>query len=310
MFGLGHPNLLRKVKRWLRGRRHKVDVLMLHDLRIRERDTNFCLSQLVEAGQYIVDLTPEGKAGVALLIRRDWEIVERGVRGNGTLAWAKVKVDNRILGFVAVHGPRDRTDRGRLWQWIEEKWEQGEWRAAAQTRQTIADGEITKLESEIKELEEVQAILWRRWSQMRWLKEGEAPSRFFFELLRIKRLKEEIVALDTEDGRRVSAREEVLAELHKYYSELYTQPPVTEETEGKRREVLGGLKNKLTQSQNEKLRVVLTEEEIERTARNLKNEKALGVDGMTAEMVKEIWRFSKQDVVELVLTFWRTGLLS
>ncbi|KAL3682898.1 hypothetical protein R1sor_000920 [Riccia sorocarpa] len=85
--------------------------------------------KLVEAREFVVDYTTEGKAGVALLIRRNWEVVEKGVRGDhdGTLAWARVKINNRIVGFIAVHGPRERLDRARLWQWIEDQWETREW---------------------------------------------------------------------------------------------------------------------------------------------------------------------------------------
>ncbi|KAL3677633.1 hypothetical protein R1sor_027581 [Riccia sorocarpa] len=436
---------LKKVKRWLRA--NDADVLMLQELRIREQDAKFCLKQISEAGEAIVDYTPEGKAGVALVIRRNWEIVEKGVRGDGTLVWARVKYKNRVIGLVAVHGPRERTERARLWQWIEEKWSTGEWylggdwnsvetqedsmgvspvqigaerrawssllahhdladgwleaqkrsgpwftrqkevggrmeqarldrlyfprntintdlssrmkhdagirlsdhhpvylslertgargrggkstyfkvnpellkrdedlktlrKEVAKKQITISTGELTKLEKEIQRLEDGQCAAWKRWSQVRWMKEGDAPSKFFFALLRIKRLKEEITSLEAEDGRKLETEEEIMTELHRYYTMLYKKDPEIQRAVDKREGVLSGLSKKVTAQQNEKLIATPTEEEIGKTVLCLKNEKSPGVDGMTAEVVKEIWSESPQDVIDFILTFWRLDTLT
>ncbi|KAL3701937.1 hypothetical protein R1sor_019959 [Riccia sorocarpa] len=438
--------------------------------------------------------------GVALLVRRNWEVVERGVRGDGTLAWVRVKVNNRIIGFIAVHGARDRSERARLWRWIADKWDTGEWyiggdinsvetqedsigetavqvgaerrnwtsltaqydladtwleaykrsgpwftrqkevggridqarldriyypknqvttnrrikmqhddgvrlsdhhpicftleklegpgdrrcstyfkvcpelikktevrqevkdrwekagggqedarvrwdlkwaetrrylkeksreerakrsviqekleelkkkrRKLARNRTHLADGELMKLEKEIQILEDSQCVLWRRWSQMRWMKQGDAPSKFFFNLLRVKRLKDKITTLEREDRSRIETREEILEELHRFYVLLYKQESVAEETEDKRRMELTRLEDKVSEEQNNVLIRIPTVDEIHWTVRRLKNEKAPGADGMTAEMVKEIWDNSKQDVIDFVLTFWNTDTMS
>ncbi|KAL3694356.1 hypothetical protein R1sor_008007 [Riccia sorocarpa] len=70
------------------------------------------------------------------------------------------------------------------------------------------------------------------------------------------------------------------------------------------------MQNKVTEEQNSKLIKAPSVEEINRTVRSLKNEKAPGSDGMTAEFVKEIWENAEQDVVDFILTFWSTGQLS
>ncbi|KAL3697349.1 hypothetical protein R1sor_011425 [Riccia sorocarpa] len=183
-------------------------------------------------------------------------------------------------------------------------------RELAKTRKTTADGELTRLEKEIRTLEDSQAKVWRRWSQMRWMKEGDAPSKFFFTLLRIKRQKEGIFSLDAEDGRRLESQEEILQELHRYYTNLYRQEEVSTVSEAKRREVLGGITKKVTGAQNTWLSTRPDSEEIQKTVAFLKNEKAPGADGMTAEMVKVIWEHSQQDVIEFIHTFWETEILS
>ncbi|KAL3686849.1 hypothetical protein R1sor_013158 [Riccia sorocarpa] len=407
---------------------------MLQELRIKERETTFCLNQLAQAGDFVVDYTPEGKAGAALIIRRDWEILQRGVRGDGTLAWAVVKHNDHITGFAAIHGPREKPARSRLWRWMEEQWPSGSWiyggdwnsielhhdsvgpspvqesterkvwtalmahqdladgwihsarrsgpwftrqretstrleqsrldriylakhegwteqhlnikhddsvklsdhhpvclninydsvvlrdrkttyfkvnpdllknpetleefkrtwsetgnhqqdararwelkwaatrnllkektkeikarttllqeklkdlqqkrREVARNRSNIPDGTIKTLEQEVQQLEDKQVKIWRRWSQTKWIKEGEARTRFFFNLLKIKQLKEEIHTLEAEDGRQLETREEIVAELHRFYTELYKADPPSQDGITKREEVLSWTTNK------------------------------------------------------------------
>ncbi|KAL3683507.1 hypothetical protein R1sor_001529 [Riccia sorocarpa] len=112
-----NPTRLRIVKRWIKKHR-SLQAVMLHKLRTKERDTTFCLSELAEEGSYMVDYTPERKAGTALILRKDWPILARGTRGDGTAAWMLARTDNGIIGFMSIHGPCSPTLRARLWKWI------------------------------------------------------------------------------------------------------------------------------------------------------------------------------------------------
>ncbi|KAL2621699.1 hypothetical protein R1flu_001904 [Riccia fluitans] len=100
---------------------------MLQELRCKERDAKFCLNQLAEQGSYMVDYTEEGKAGAALIFRRNWKILAGGRRGDGTAAWMKARTELEDIGFTSVHGPRDRSSRARLWKWLAEICAEGVW---------------------------------------------------------------------------------------------------------------------------------------------------------------------------------------
>ncbi|KAL3677466.1 hypothetical protein R1sor_027414 [Riccia sorocarpa] len=89
---------------------------------------------------------------------------------------------------------------------------------------------LTELEEKIRGLEKEQEKLWKRWSRIRWISEGDMPSKFFFAILKAKRAKESITSLKTEDERLIEKKkkEEILKELTRYYTNLFKQDPITE----------------------------------------------------------------------------------
>ncbi|KAL2645011.1 hypothetical protein R1flu_012598 [Riccia fluitans] len=115
-----------------------------------------------------------------------------------------------------------------------------------------------------------QADKWRRNSQQRWIRVGDAPSKFFFTLLNAKHSNEEIGVLTTKDGNIVEEQSGIMAELHKYYTKLYKADPETSHTLQVRKEALEGITNKVTASQKAKLTAIPTKEEINKTIKELK----------------------------------------
>ncbi|KAL3682750.1 hypothetical protein R1sor_000772 [Riccia sorocarpa] len=389
-------------------------------MRIKERDTNYALERLAEGGKFVVDYTIEGKAGAAVIIRKNWAEVERGVKGDGAVAWIKVRTEMGVVGFASIHGPRDRSKRARVWKWIKETCTEGMWvfggdwnsvenfedsvgdsaiqrgaeqrrwtslmaeldlgdgwneaaqqrgphftrqklvgnrldqarldrvyftrteawngrricvhhddtvrlsdhhpakiarlqqllREMARGRATVPDEELRELEKDVKVLETEQRKKWRRLSKIQWMNEGDAPSRFFFAVLKARRAREEINLLIKEDGHRVEDDNQILQELHSYYSALYKQDPISIEVEALRKQVLENSKMQISRQQNERLVERPEEEEIGNVIRDLKNEKSPGIDGMTAEVLKVLWKEARQDVIDFVQSFWETEKLT
>ncbi|KAL3677035.1 hypothetical protein R1sor_026983 [Riccia sorocarpa] len=318
------------------------------ELRIKEDEARFRLSQITSWDKIIIDYTFEGKAGAALLVLNNWEIVEKGTHGTGTVAWAKVKVGEKVVGVASVHGPRDRSSRARIWRWMCQNWQGQDWiilgdwnnvenyedtngyssvqkgkerrrwallkaqldlldslemasvqkgpkftsqerikkymatwretaneesdprirwerkwyavrellkeiakeentkRRAKQAdldrlnslRKQIAEDEtgavldeLHRLEKKIKEAEEKQGKYWRKLSRIKWLKYGEVPSKFFFSALREQQAKQEITCLQLDSGELVEDDQRILAELHRFYSDLFKQLEVPQEDE-------------------------------------------------------------------------------
>ncbi|KAL3688085.1 hypothetical protein R1sor_014394 [Riccia sorocarpa] len=127
VFGLGKYSRLQKVRKWIREQKD-LDVLMLQELRIREQMTERRLLELAETYNFVADYTVEGKAGAAVvLLNKNWRVIEKGVKGDGFLAWMVVETEDGPLGLVSVHGPRDRNQRKHAWEWMENKWPKGRW---------------------------------------------------------------------------------------------------------------------------------------------------------------------------------------
>ncbi|KAL3696394.1 hypothetical protein R1sor_010470 [Riccia sorocarpa] len=62
----------------------------------------------------------------------------------------------------------------------------------SQLRLNRADDTLLRLEQEIKQIETKREAELRRWSRSKWLGLGEAPSKFYFKILKAKKAKEDI----------------------------------------------------------------------------------------------------------------------
>ncbi|KAL3682432.1 hypothetical protein R1sor_000454 [Riccia sorocarpa] len=87
-------------------------------------------------------------------------------------------------------------------------------RAMARERRTAPMQELADLEAEVKQLEEKQAKKWRRFSKLRWIRDGDAPSKFFFAILKARRAQEEITTFVGEDGQRRQKENSTLTRMN------------------------------------------------------------------------------------------------
>ncbi|KAL3675533.1 hypothetical protein R1sor_025481 [Riccia sorocarpa] len=399
---------------------------------------------LSEGNEFVIDYTSEGKAGaVVAVLNKNWKTIEKGVKGDGSIAWIITETEIGRVGFASIHGPREKMERKQLWEWMENKWEKRTWifggsggcmavaakregphftrqllvgsrldqarldriyftqceewsnkviyakhdtkgqmsdhrpvilqikdkeleerrRATyfktspemlkdedtvkqakeiwqkagnqdedprrkwdfkwgevrrffiqkqkearqrkdeietkleelnchrirvANSRSNTKDEQLQTLEKEITALQKDRETEWRRWSKTRWIKQGEAPSKFFFSMLKAKRARDEITFLKAADGRLLDKQEDILRELHRFYSDLYKQEPETEQDIRKRAETLRLVKAKLSAQQNRKLVRRPTLEEIQALVKSLPSDKSPGLDGMTIESVRAL----------------------
>ncbi|KAL3678477.1 hypothetical protein R1sor_021433 [Riccia sorocarpa] len=99
------------------------------------------------------------------------------------------------------------------------------------------DEQLLHLEQEITRIEKEQEAEWRRWSRTKWLGQGEAPSKFYFQLLKAERAKE-ITCLKAENGDMLTSKEAIMQELHRYYTKLFKEEMLTDPDVRKLDEVL------------------------------------------------------------------------
>ncbi|KAL3699277.1 hypothetical protein R1sor_017299 [Riccia sorocarpa] len=92
--------------------------------------------------------------------------------------------------------------------------------------------------------------------------------------------------LKKEDGREINNEDEILAYVHSYYTELYSQPQVQSTAIQEQSEVLSLIDRFVTERENGILLVSPGEAELEDTVKKLPNCKAPGEDGHQWAMVE------------------------
>ncbi|KAL3677394.1 hypothetical protein R1sor_027342 [Riccia sorocarpa] len=75
----------------------------------------------------IIDYTTTDRGGAALIIDASMNILESGVRGNGSIAWAKTSSAAGTIGFVSAYGPHPPSEKLEFLNWIQDHQEDRRW---------------------------------------------------------------------------------------------------------------------------------------------------------------------------------------
>ncbi|KAL3686357.1 hypothetical protein R1sor_008931 [Riccia sorocarpa] len=145
---------------------------------------------------------------------------------------------------------------------------------------------LAHLESTVKDMELKEAMAWRLRSKARWLKEGDAPSHYFFVMLKSNFKRENIESLTTAKREILTSKDEILAETHRFYQDLFSEDTDYDETERRNtlQEALGLLQKKINSDQSRRIEELQHMDEIERIVGMLPPEKSPGLDGVTSEV--------------------------
>ncbi|KAL3677969.1 hypothetical protein R1sor_020925 [Riccia sorocarpa] len=493
----GDRDRIRVIRQWIKNS-PKVAILGLQELKSSEFAAERGLQSIFPGGQTIIDYNEKGVGGAALVIKEEIQIVSRGVRGTGNVAWAKVKISGEEIGVASVYASTKSHKRIPLWHWLAELTEEGLWlvlgdfngvelpedsqdpanllngaelrhwktwvrqaemvdafitavarRGPRFTRQRIRGNQIefsrldrlylssgadwmesveelyhdgrcglsdhfpiiltfkiekeeaesrpwrtyfkcrtwdlsregikdelreawlnhpmsvsdprvmwdlgwqrlkkilqqerrdqrtrfpsesklkeeletvrskltakyteqdrrqlATLEKKVKELELKEAAAWRLRSRAKWLREGEAPSHYFFVLMKSKYKREQILYLKTEEGDVIHDPDGILQETQVFYADLFAQEA---EEESIAEVCLNLIKETVKAAENMTLVQEPDEVEIEKIVALLPSEKAPGLDGVIIEVLRECWGFIKPDCLNLIAAFWADGRLT
>ncbi len=164
------------------------------------------------------------------------------------------------------------------------------------------------------ELESKLDIMYRekaRGAQIRarakWVQEGEKSSKYFMRLENQRQGENVINGLYDIHGNVITDSSNILDEIVLFYSDLYTSKHsknhnVHEFVKGVKTEVLSIRSKKLCDS-NIKI------EEVSEVVNNLKENKAPGLDGLTAEFYKKCWNYIDRLVYNMILETFDEGEL-
>ncbi|KAL3699039.1 hypothetical protein R1sor_017061 [Riccia sorocarpa] len=150
--------------------------------------------------------------------------------------------------------------------------------AETDTSETLVR-KLAELEQVVRTRDSLEAEKWRRRSRTRSLKEGEAPSWYFFFQLKAKHQGAAIKTLILDNGETTESEDSVVKEVERFYKDLYQKDESMETADEARNRVLSFISNEVNATQNQELEAELTMEELEDIVKRLLEEKAPGLDG-------------------------------
>jgi hypothetical protein len=75
----------------------------------------------------IVDVSPEGRTGSAIVVAPNIQVLDQGCKGDGTFAWVRIQTITGPLNIGSIYAPAEQGRRMRFWRWLhsqalEENW--------------------------------------------------------------------------------------------------------------------------------------------------------------------------------------------
>ncbi|KAL2632691.1 hypothetical protein R1flu_004170 [Riccia fluitans] len=148
------------------------------------------------------------------------------------------------------------------------------------------------------------SILWRR-CRATWAEKGKTCSRYFFATLKDKQSQEKMSCLWDEEGTLVQDKELILQRVHKYYKELYSQPAITLAEQREQDRTLNLIDQRVSEEDNARLMALPGADELKDAVKELPANKAPGEDGLTAEVLHEMWEEVSPGCLKFVQEVWQ-----
>ena len=150
------------------------------------------------------------------------------------------------------------------------------------------ENDINQIKSEIENLLEYEIRGREIRTKIKFLEEGEKPTKFFLTLEQRNFNKKNINRLRTSSGSDVTSAKDILSEIKTFYTDLYSKKTNTLNLE------VNNLDNfiptiKLSEGQRDTCEGPLTEEELAAALLTCKNDKSPGSDGLPSEFYRMFW---------------------
>ena len=143
----------------------------------------------------------------------------------------------------------------------------------------------------------LEALRIRRFSRFHWAKEGDLPTKFFFNFLKNRSSSPKIRVLDNGRGEELVEEDRIREEFFRFFAELYKSEDRGVSVRSWLEEVLV---NKLSVEDKDFIEREVEEQEIEGVVRKLAKGKSPGLDGIPNEFFQRFWDSIKADLGELV----------
>ncbi|KAL3685957.1 hypothetical protein R1sor_003979 [Riccia sorocarpa] len=123
----GKSHRLRVARAWVKKKRPEVTILAFQELKALEDNLHFNLSRFWEGGRVVVDYSQTGRGGAALLIHPSMKILDSGIKGDGTAAWARIETQAGPVNVMSVYASNKERERREMWAWLNSKLDDSNW---------------------------------------------------------------------------------------------------------------------------------------------------------------------------------------
>ncbi len=152
------------------------------------------------------------------------------------------------------------------------------------------------LEQKIEQLETKRTEGDRIRAKMEKIEYDERSTKYYFKKEKEKGQRKQIVILENEQDETLETEHEIMGEIEKFYTELYTTESINIE---QMNENLHYIKNKLTDQDQKEINDFIKTKEISNAIREMKNEKSPGEDGIPKEFYLSFFDELKEILTEL-----------
>ncbi|KAL3691868.1 hypothetical protein R1sor_005519 [Riccia sorocarpa] len=116
------------IRRRIKTQYKNVDIFALQELKTKEFELETTLRLISESGRVVVDYRSDGWGGATLVLKPSVKVLDSGVKGDGSAAWAIFEtVQKKKAGVMSVYAPHSEAKRSDLWRWIQDLISDGSW---------------------------------------------------------------------------------------------------------------------------------------------------------------------------------------
>ena len=144
-------------------------------------------------------------------------------------------------------------------------------------------------------------------ARIKWITEGEKPTKYFCNLEKQKFIEKTIKKVHSADGNIITDQTEILQQIRIYYTNLFKNRDTSLEDI----DLTDILKDiELKKLENIELGNDITVEEAGQALKLMKNNKTPGLDGISVEFIKVFWRMLKVFITNAINSCFHKGILS
>ncbi|KAH0753205.1 hypothetical protein KY285_006353 [Solanum tuberosum] len=158
---------------------------------------------------------------------------------------------------------------------------------------------LHKAEAELKKYRHIEEEFWRQMAGMKWFKEGDRNTKFFYAYVKGKMRKLQVVDILTDQRDRISTTQNIGEEAVDVFREKFR-----ENQETTNYDMLEYIPTLINEEQNADMGRMPTEDEVKMVVFTVKGERTSGSDGFSRKFFQSCWDIVGNDMTNMVKAFF------